>query len=409
MPFSELGLCPELLQAIAEAKYAIPTPVQAAAIPPILRAQDVQACAQTGSGKTAAFALPMLQRLLSRAAASDRRPSGDRAASEGTPSGGQRGNPQRGRVSGLVLVPTRELAMQVGEAFRSLGRYLPQPIKVLTVFGGVSINPQMMALRGGADIVVATPGRLLDLADHNAIRLSDVSTLVLDEADRLLDEGFADELTRVLALLPDRRQNLLFSATFPPAVRSLAELLLRNPVRVDVATVAETQPDIQQRSIVVDPERRTQLLRHLIQHHGWERTLVFVATKYATEHIAVKLQRLGFAARALNGDLSQGARTQALADFKAGRVRVLIATDVAARGIDVVDLAAVVNFDLPRSTADYVHRIGRTGRAGASGVAVSFVSAATEAHFRLIEKRNRFRLERERVGGFEPAKRTSEQ
>ena len=380
MPFSQLGLCPELLQAIAEAKYAIPTPVQAAAIPPILSGQDVQACAQTGSGKTAAFALPMLQRLLSRATRGDR------------------------RVSGLVLVPTRELAMQVGEAFRSLGRYLPQPIKVLTVFGGVSINPQMMALRGGADIVVATPGRLLDLADHNAVRLSDVRTLVLDEADRLLDEGFADELTRVLALLPDRRQNLLFSATFPPTVLSLAELLLRNPVRVDVATVAATQPDIQQRSIAVDPQRRTQLLRHLIQRHGWERTLVFVATKYATEHIATKLQRLGFAACALNGDLSQGARTKALADFKAGRVRVLIATDVAARGIDVVDLAAVVNFDLPRSTADYVHRIGRTGRAGASGVAVSFVSAATEAHFRLIEKRNRFRLERERVGGFEPAR-----
>ena len=383
MPFSELGLCPELLQAITEAKYTIPTPVQVAAIAPVLRGQDVQACAQTGSGKTAAFALPMLQRLLSRAGASNR------------------------SVGGLVLVPTRELAMQVGEAFRSLGRYLPQPVKVLTVFGGVSINPQMMALRGGADIVVATPGRLLDLADHNAIRLSDVSTLVLDEADRLLDEGFADELTRVLALLPDRRQNLLFSATFPPAVRSLAELLLRNPVRVDVATAAETLPDIQQRSIAVDPQRRTQLLRHLIRHHGWERTLVFVATKYATEHIALTLQRLGFAARALNGDLSQGARTQALADFKAGRVRVLIATDVAARGIDIVDLAAVVNFDLPRSTADYVHRIGRTGRAGASGVAVSFVSAATEAHFRLIEKRNRFRLERERVGGFEPARQES--
>jgi ATP-dependent RNA helicase RhlE len=379
MSFSELGLCPELLQAVAEAKYAIPTPVQAAAIPPILRAQDVQACAQTGSGKTAAFALPMLQRLLGRAAASDR------------------------RVSGLVLVPTRELAMQVAEAFRSLGRYLPRRIKVLTVIGGVSLNPQMMALRGGADVVVGTPGRLLDLAEHNAVRLSEVATLVLDEADRLLDEGFADELTRVLALLPDGRQNLLFSATFPPAVRSLAEVLLRDPVRVDVAAVATTLPDIQQRSIVVDPQRRTQLLRHLIRHHGWERTLVFVATKYATEHIALKLHRLGFAARALHGDLSQGARTQALADFKSGSVRVLIATDVAARGIDVADLAAVVNFDLPRSTADYVHRIGRTGRAGASGVAVSFVSAATEAHFRLIEKRNRFRLERERVSGFEPA------
>jgi len=376
MSFSKLGLRPELLQAVAEANYSIPTPVQAAAIPSILLGRDVQACAQTGSGKSAAFALPMLQSLVTRGAASDR------------------------RVSALVLVPTRELAMQVAEAFRSLGRYLPRPIKVITVIGGVSPNPQMMAMRGGADILVGTPGRLLDLVDHNAVRLSDVSMLVLDEADRLLDEGFADELTRVLALLPARRQNLLFSATFPPAVRSLAERLLRNPVRVDVDDLDSGLPDIQQRSIAVDPERRTQLLRHLIQHHGWERTLVFVATKYATEHVAMKLQRLGFAARALHGDLSQGARSQALADFKAGRVRVLLATDVAARGIDVVDLAAVVNFDLPRSTADYVHRIGRTGRAGASGVAVSFVSPATEAHFRLIEKRNRFRLERETVEGF---------
>lgn len=381
MPFSELGLSPELLRAVAEAKYTTPTPVQAAAIPPILLGQDVRACAQTGSGKTAAFALPILQRLVRGSAASDR------------------------GVSSLVLVPTRELAMQVGEAFRTLARFLPQPIKVLTVFGGVSINPQMMALRGGADVVVATPGRLLDLANNNAVRLGDVSILVLDEADRLLDEGFADELTRVLALLPGRRQNLLFSATFPPAVQSLAELLLRNPVRIDVAVVAETKPDILQRSIAVDPERRTQLLRHLLQSHRWDRTLVFVATKYATEHIATKLRRLGIEADALHGDLSQGARAQALADFKAGNLQVLIATDVAARGIDVVDLAAVVNFDLPRSTADYVHRIGRTGRAGASGVAVSFVSSATEAHFRLIEKRNKFRLERERVSGFEPENR----
>ena len=352
--------------------------MQVAAIPAILRGQDVRACAQTGSGKTAAFALPILQRLLGEIAATDR------------------------LVSCLVLVPTRELASQVGESFRLLGRYLPQPIKVLTVFGGVSINPQMMALRGGADVVVATPGRLLDLADNNAVRLSEVSTLVLDEADRMLDEGFADELTRVLALLPHRRQNLLFSATFPPAVQSLAELLLREPVRIDVAASVDTTPDIQQRSIAVDPERRTQLLRHLIQHHDWERTLVFVATKYATEHIAMKLQRLGIAAGALHGELSQGARTQALADFKAGDLKVLIATDVAARGIDVIDLPAVVNYDLPRSTDDYVHRIGRTGRAGASGVAVSFVSATTEAHFRLIEKRNRFRLEREQIAGFEP-------
>lgn len=379
MPFSEFGFSAKLLQAIGEANYVSPTPVQTAAIWPILHGQDVRACAQTGSGKTAAFALPMLQRLLGRTAATDR------------------------KVSGLVLVPTRELAIQVGESFRLFSRYLPQPIKVLTVFGGVSINPQMMALRGGADIVVATPGRLLDLADNNAVRLSEVMTLVLDEADRLLDEGFADELTRVLALLPDRRQNLLFSATFPPAVQSLAELLLRDPARIDIEATAQTTPDIQQRSIAVDPERRTQLLRHLIEHHGWDRTLVFVATKYATEHVAMKLQRLNIAAGALHGELSQGSRITALADFKAGDLKVLIATDVAARGIDITELPAVVNFDLPRSTDDYLHRIGRTGRAGLSGVAVSFVSAATEAHFRLIEKRNRIRLTREQLPGFEPS------
>ena len=252
MAFSALGLCPEMLQAIAAAKYLAPTPIQTAAIPPILKAQDLQACAPTGSGKTLTFAAPMLQRLIGRTAAGDR------------------------RASSLVLVPTRELAMQVGEVYRSLARYLPRPIKVLTVFGGVSINPQMMALRGGADVLVATPGRLLDLADHNAIRLRYVRTLVLDEADRLLDEGFTDELTRVLALLPVRRQSLLFSATFPAGVEALAQRLLHEPVLVDGATAAATSPDIHQRAIAVDPERRTQLLHQLLQQHSWDRTLVFV-------------------------------------------------------------------------------------------------------------------------------------
>ncbi len=376
MSFSELGLSAELLRAIATTSYAAPTPIQTAAIPAILREQDVRACAQTGSGKTAAFVLPILQRLMTEARAGDR------------------------HVGALVLVPTRELAVQVGEACRAFSRYLPA-IKVLTVFGGVSINPQMLALRGGADIVVATPGRLLDLVEHNAIRLSAVRRLVLDEADRLLDEGFADELTRVLAHLPERRQNLLFSATFPPAVQALAERLLREPVQIDVAASAATTPDIQQRSIAVDPARRTALLRHLIQHHGWERTLVFVATKHSTEHVALKLRRLNITAAALHGELSQGARSAALADFKAGRLKVLVATDVAARGLDITGLPAVVNYDLPRSTHDYPHRIGRTGRAGASGVAVSFVSPATEAHFRLIEKRLHCRLPREQVPGFE--------
>lgn len=378
MTFSTLGLIEPLLRAVAERNYSTPTPIQAAAIPVVLRGGDVQASAQTGSGKTAAFALPILQQL----AASPR---------------------ERGRfVRALILVPTRELAAQIGESFRHYARYLPQPIKTLVVYGGVSINPQMMALGGGADVIVATPGRLLDLIDHNAVSLSAVATLVLDEADRLFALGFTDELNRILGLLPSRRQNLLFSATFPAAVQTLAASLLRDPVRLDVPAEPATKPDIQQRAIEVDAPRRTQLLRHLIETHGWTRVLVFVATKYATEHVAEKLRKAGLAATALHGELSQGARTRALSDFKESNVRILVATDVAARGLDIVQMPVVVNFDLPRSAVDYTHRIGRTGRAGESGTAVSFISAATHAHFLLIEKRHRLDLPREQIAGFEP-------
>ena len=379
MTFSSLGLSADLLRAISERHYSAPTPIQQAAIPAILEGRDVWACAHTGSGKTAAFALPLLQQTLNR----------------------DRDTPLRVRT--LILVPTRELAAQVGESIRLYARYMPRPTKTIIVFGGISINPQMMALRGGADIVVATPGRLLDLVDHNALRLADVTTLVLDEADRLLDLGFADELARIIKRLPGRRQNLLFSATFPPAVHRLAEELLHDPIRIDVPSTAATQPAILQRAIQVDPARRTQLLRHLIVEQGWTRVLVFVATTYSTEHIAEKLRRAGIQAAAFHGKLSQGARTKALADFKASRARVLIATDVAARGIDIAQLPAVVNYDLPRSTVDYTHRIGRTGRAGESGVAVSFVTTSVEAHFRLIEKRHGIHLLREIIAGFEPA------
>jgi superfamily II DNA/RNA helicase len=378
MPFSALGLSEPLRRAVTERNYAAPTPIQAGAIPAVLRGNDVWASAQTGSGKTAAFALPVLQKL----------------------SAGRR---ERGRfVRALVLAPTRELAAQIGESFRVYGRWLPEPHKILVVYGGVSINPQMMALGGGADIIVATPGRLLDLVDRNAVSLAAVATLVLDEADRLLDLGFADELNRIIALLPARRQNLLFSATFPPAVHALAAALLRDAVRIDVPAAPATTPDISQRAIEVDPPRRTQLLRHLIEENKWTRVLVFVATKYATEHVAEKLRKAGIAAAAFHGELSQGARTQALADFKASKVQVLLATDVAARGIDIASMPVVVNFDLPRSATDYTHRIGRTGRAGESGLAVSFISAGTHAHFRLIEKRHRLDLPREQIPGFEP-------
>jgi len=378
MPFSALGLSPALVQAATALGFATPTPIQEAAIPAILRGADVVGSAQTGSGKTAAFALPLLQRLQAGAAHTPR------------------------RVRALVLVPTRELAAQVGEVVRSLGQHLAQPPKVAVVFGGVSINPQMMALRGGADVVVATPGRLLDLVEHNALKLSAVQLLVLDEADRLLDLGFADELNRVLALLPAQRQNLFFSATFPTAVQSLAEGLLHEPVRVTVPDTPGSAPAIVQRAIAVDASRRTQLLRHLVQQHQWSRVLVFVATQYAAEHVAEKLYKAGIFATPFHGGLSQGARKQVLQEFKDERWQVVLTTDLAARGIDIAQLPAVVNYDLPRSAVDYVHRIGRTGRAGEAGVAVSFVSADTEAHWRLIEKRQHLALPCEQIAGFEP-------
>ncbi len=300
-------------------------------------------------------------------------------------------------------MPTRELAAQVGEVMRRLAQPLAasQTLKVAVVFGGVSINPQMMALRGGADVVVATPGRLLDLVQQNAVRLSSVEMLVLDEADRLLDLGFAEELHRVLWLVPPQRQSLFFSATFPPAVQELADGLLRDPLRLDVPATAATEPAIAQRAIQVDEKRRTELLRHLIKENHWERVLVFVATRYAAQHVAWKLHQAGIFASPFHGDMSQGARQQVLSEFKNGQWDVLVTTDLASRGIDIEQLAVVVNYDLPRSAVDYVHRIGRTGRAGASGLAVSFVTAASEAHFRLIEKRQGLSLPREQVAGFE--------
>lgn len=378
MSFQSLGLGPEFVRAATERGYAVPTPIQVAAIPSILQGRDVLGSAQTGSGKTAAFSLPVLQRLASERAQSPR------------------------RVRALVLVPTRELAAQVGESVRALARHLPEPLRVAVAFGGVSINPQMMGLRGGADIVVATPGRLLDLVAHNALKLSAVETLVLDEADRLFDLGFAEELGRILALLPAARQNLLFSATFPAAIQGLAERLLREPVRIEVQGDPGGEPDIVQRAIEVDASRRTQLLRHLIQEHKWERVLVFVATQHAAQTVAEKLYKNGIYAVPFHGDIAQGTRTDILAQFKDSRWDVVIATDLAARGLDIADLPVVINYDLPRSTVDYTHRIGRTGRAGESGLAISFITADADAHFRLIEKRQGLSLTRERIVGFEP-------
>lgn len=355
-----------------------PTPIQAQAIPAALQGRDLWATAPTGSGKTLAFALPLVQQhVLNPRQTNFRRP-----------------------IRSLLLVPTRELAVQVGGVFTQLA--YPLNLKVAVVFGGVSINPQMMDLRGGADILVATPGRLLDLVDHNAVSLSDVQHLVLDEADRLLDLGFAEELQRVLALLPAKRQTLLFSATFAPEVEALAANLLRDPVRITVEAFEGHKPDISQRAIRVDDKKRGALLRHLMAENGWKQVLVFVATRYACEHVAGKLYKAGIFATPFHGEMSQGARQDVLRDFKAGRWDVVVTTDLASRGIDIAMLPVVVNYDLPRSATDYTHRIGRTGRAGEHGDAVSFVTAETLAHWQLIQKRESLSLDLEHVPGFEP-------
>ena len=379
MAFHLLGLSETLLRALVTRGYETPTAVQSAVIPEVLKGLDVWATASTGSGKTAAFALPLLKQFEDADASRRPRP-----------------------VRFLVLAPTRELALQIAESFESYGQFLETKPKTVVVLGGVSINPQMMALRGGADIVIATPGRLLDLVEKNALSLSQVQTLVLDEADRLLDQGFAEELQRILLLLPRERQTLLFSATFAPPIEKLAGSLLTNPFRVDVTDTVSEKPKVVQRAIEVDQPRRTQLLRHLLEVHAFDRTLVFVATTYATEHVSQKLRGLGIAAAPLHGKLSQGARTDALRDFREGRIRVLVATDLAARGLDITGLPAVVNYDLPRSPNEYVHRIGRTGRAGEPGMAISFITAESYTHFKLIEKRCELTVVREWIAGFDP-------
>jgi superfamily II DNA/RNA helicase len=405
MSFSTLGLLPALVDALARTERLAPTPIQAQAVPAVLAGRDLLAQAPTGTGKTLAYGLPLLQQALKGSAQAQR---------------------QRD-PSALVLVPTRELAQQVGEVLRELVRGLPPHasawrsdgpppprLRVAVLQGGVSINPQLMALRGGADLVVATPGRVLDVVAHNGLRLGALKTLVLDEADRLLALGFADELERVLALLPAQRQNLLFSATFPvtfsqgtggagTALQAMAERLLRDPVQLRDES-AGTQPPaaIQQRAIVVDTAQRGLLLRQLLKTLDEPRTLVFVATRHAAELVAEKLQRHGHRAVALHGELSQGTRWRVLDGLRRGETRVVVATDMAARGLDIPDLALVVNFDLPRSADDHVHRIGRTGRAGATGLAISFVPPTVEAHFRLIEKRQGQRVPRELLPGFAP-------
>lgn len=350
MSFAKSGLMPALLERLQQLKYQQPTAVQQQAIGPILAGQDVLAAAQTGTGKTAAFSLPVLQTLLTQ-------------GSQVAPN----------CVRALVLVPTRELAEQVHESIRS---YIGQlPLRTAVAYGGVSINPQMMKLRRGVDVLVATPGRLLDLYQQNALRFHQMQVLVLDEADRMLDLGFSQELSALFALMPQKRQTLLFSATFSGPIRTLAGGLLDAPVRIDVTPKHSAAESVKQYLIVVDKKDKTELLLYLLQGRKWGQVLVFVRTRKGAEALQKKLSAAQISADAIHGDKTQPARLRALQDFKAGRIKVLVATDVAARGLDIEQLPQVVNFDLPTVAQDYVHRIGRTGRAGLTGEAVSLVSA----------------------------------
>lgn len=362
MSFSSLGLSEPLLRAIGDSGYAAPTPIQQQAIPSVLSGRDLIAAAQTGTGKTAGFTLPILERLAAK------------------PVTGKR------PVRALILTPTRELAAQVGESVNKYGAHQNPRLKSDVVYGGVKINPQMMRLRGGVDVLTATPGRLLDLVEQNAVKLNQVEILVLDEADRMLDMGFIRDINKVLALLPRKRQNLLFSATFSADIRKLTQTLLVKPVTIEAAienTAAET---IEQIIYKVEKAEKTALLTHLIKSNDWRQVLVFTSTKHGANRLTKKLNAAQIAARAIHGNKSQAARTSALAEFKAGEIRVLVATDVAARGIDIAKLPQVVNYELPRSSPDYVHRIGRTGRAGRGGLAVSLISREENNALRQVEK-----------------------
>ncbi|PMH46147.1 RNA helicase [Vibrio sp. 10N.286.49.B3] len=377
--FSELGLISQLLNRLQEMEYQQPTPIQAQAIPSILAGRDLIAGANTGSGKTATFALPLLQQL----------------HTEQSSNKNLKGN----YVSGLILVPTRELAKQVADSIKSYATHFNGAIKTVAVFGGVSANTQMLALRGGADILVATPGRLLDLVASNAVKLDLVKNLVLDEADRMLSLGFTEELAEILALLPKQKQTLLFSATFPEQVQALTQELLNDPVEIQLQS--SDASTLVQRVFTVNKGEKTALLAHLIKQHQWRQALIFVNAKNSCEHLADKLSKRGIIAEVFHGDKGQGARTRVLEAFKAGEIDVLIATDIAARGLDIEKLPVVINFDLPRSPSDYMHRIGRSGRAGEVGLALSLIDYEDYHHFKIIEKKNKIRLQREQIAGFE--------
>ncbi len=376
--FTSLGLSEALLRAIDEQGYKTPTPIQQQAIEPILAGKDVLASAQTGTGKTAAFTLPILEKLATSA------------------------EKTKGRkpVKALILTPTRELAAQIADNVKAYSRYLP--IRSLVVFGGVSINPQMMKLRGGVDVLIATPGRLLDLEHQNAVDLSRVEVLVLDEADRMLDMGFIHDIRRVINKLPKKRQNLLFSATFSKEITGLANSLLNNPISIAVAPKNSAAESVEQYVHLVDKKRKTELLSHLIGLENWPQVLIFTRTKHGANKLAEHLNLDGIKSAAIHGNKSQGARTRALADFKDGKLKALVATDIAARGLDIDQLPYVVNFELPQVAEDYVHRIGRTGRAAATGKAISLVCVDEHGLLADIERLLKREIPRLALEGYDP-------
>lgn len=368
MSFSELGLSSSLCTLISKNGYKTPYPIQAAAIPAVLSGKDVLGIAQTGSGKTASFVLPILQQFQTKPAAKNR------------------------FIKALILVPTRELAMQVGEVFKLFSAHLPRPVKCLTVFGGVSINPQMMRMQG-VEVLVATPGRLLDLEVKKAMNLSEIDILVLDEADKMLNMGFKHEMERVFESLPTKRQNLLFSATLGKDVHTVTEMLLHNPVKIEIAQEVDNLDLIKQTAFYVTEERKGPLLRYLIKEHEMKQVLVFTSSIDKADKVVHKLKQNGIKALALHGEKSQGARIDALRYLKSGEINVVVATDLASRGIDIPLLPIVINYELPRSPKDFVHRIGRTGRAGAEGEALTFVTESDEQHFKVIQKKMGKRVE----------------
>lgn len=376
MSFSTLGLSDPLLRAVSDKGYTTPSPIQAEAIPAVLKGHDVMAAAQTGTGKTAGFTLPLLQKLS----------QGSLAKSN--------------QARALVLTPTRELAAQIAENVEAYGKYLN--LRSAVVFGGVKINPQMMKLRKGADILIATPGRLLDLHQQNAIAFDQLEVLILDEADRMLDMGFIHDIRRILKTLPKQRQNLMFSATFSDDIRQLAKTIVNDPIEISVTPRNSAAVSVTQWVHPVDKDQKRRLLAELIKKHRWEQVLVFSRTKHGANRIAEFLEKNNIQAAAIHGNKSQGARTRALANFKSGNVRVLVATDIAARGLDIEQLPQVVNVDLPEVAQDYVHRIGRTGRAGATGQAISLVSADEIHLLQDIERLTQQLLPRSLVEGYEP-------